>query len=183
VSTPKKALLEPLRVRVRRLQFIVGLGLLALMMGSVLSGALAMRLTDRVGALPFELLRFILALVLEKLWVLTVLPLLCYGAARVIELRPWSTALGAALTGQVFVVALELVRGGTEGWGERGGWFTALEWSVLAVGVVLSQRAVVRGRAAALEQEEQMRQQAAARQEEYAGFLQEAEREGEKNAR
>lgn len=181
-TPPKKALLEPLRVRVRRAQFIVGLGFLALVMGSVLSVALALRLMGRVDALPAGVLRFGLALVLEKLWVLAVLPVLCYGAARIIELRPWTTALGAAFTGQMFLLALEFVREGVDGWLERGWLVTAVEWGVTAVGVVLSQRAVVRGRADAGKQAEQAQQQAAARKDEYAEFLREAERAGEKSA-
>ena len=79
MSTPKKAVLEPLRVRVRRLQFTVGLGFLALVVGSVLSSAHTMRLINRVDALSLTVLRFAIALGLQNLWVLVVLPLLCYG--------------------------------------------------------------------------------------------------------
>ncbi|QRK04966.1 hypothetical protein JQX13_32780 [Archangium violaceum] len=181
MRTPKKAVLEPLRVRVRRLQFIVGLGFLALVVGSVLSSALTMRLIGRVDALSLTVLRFAIALGLQNLWVLVVLPLLCYGAARVVELRPWSTALGAAFTGQLFLLALEFVQAGVDGWVERGWLLTALQWGVFAGGVVLSQRAVVRGRAAAGLRAEQARQQADARKDEYAEFLREAERAGEKS--
>jgi hypothetical protein len=180
VSTPKKALLEPLRIRIRRAQFIVGLGFLALVLGSVLAGGLGMRLSARVEALPFAALVQLIGLAVRNFWVLVVLPLLCYGAARVLELRPWSTALGAALTGQSFLLAIEFVRNGLEGWVERGWLATALEWGALGVGVVLSQRAVVRGRAAAGKQAEQAQQQAAARKDEYDEFLREAERAGEK---
>ncbi|HSP80044.1 MAG TPA: hypothetical protein VLQ93_16055, partial [Myxococcaceae bacterium] len=86
--------LSPLRARVRRLQFTVGLGFLALVVGSMLSVALTLRLSVRVQALPFWFLRFVIAVVLENLWVLVLLPVLCYGAARAIALRPLSTALG-----------------------------------------------------------------------------------------
>jgi hypothetical protein len=182
VSTPKKAVLEPLRVRIRRAQFIVGLGFLALVMGSVLAGDLGVRLSVRLESLPLQSLVYVIGLAVRNLWVLGVLPLLCYGAARVLELRPWSTALGAAMTGQAFLLAIEFVRNGVEGWVERGWLATALEWGVLGVGVVLSQRAVVRGRAAAEKQTERAQQQAAARKDEYAEFLREAERAGEKIA-
>ncbi|MFL5350735.1 MAG: hypothetical protein ACJ8AT_38685 [Hyalangium sp.] len=182
MSTPKKPILEPLRVRIRRAQFIVGLGFLALVMGSVLAGDLSVRLSVRLESLPFQGLVYVIGLAVRNLWVLAVLPLLCYGAARVLELRPWSTALGAALTGQAFLLAVEFVRNGVEGWVDRGWLATALEWGVLGVGVVLSQRAVVRGRAAAGKQTERAQQQAAARKDEYAEFLQEAERAGEKLA-
>jgi hypothetical protein len=36
---------------------------------------------------------------LQNLWVLAVLPLLCCGAARIIKLKPLSTAIGGALSG------------------------------------------------------------------------------------
>ncbi|QRO00659.1 hypothetical protein JRI60_17300 [Archangium violaceum] len=182
MSTPKKAVLEPLRVRLRRLQFTVGLGFLALMLGSMLSAALTLRLMDRVQALPFDFLRYAIALPLENLWVLAVLPLLCYGSARIIELRPWPTALGAAFTGQCFILALDYVRDGVDGWLERGWLLTLLEWAVFAGGAVLSGQAVIRGRAQASAQVAQAQQQASAKTDEYAEFLREAERAGEKIA-
>jgi hypothetical protein len=182
VSTPKKAVLEPLRVRIRRLQFTVGLGFLALVLGSVLSVALSLRLMDRVQALPLEFLQYAIALLVEKLWVLAVLPVLCYGSARVIELRPWPTALGSAFTGQAFLLALDFVRDGADGLLERGWLLTVLEWAVFAGGVVLSRQAVLRGRAHSNKQAEQARQQASAKTDEYAEFLREAERAGEKIA-
>lgn len=182
MSTPKKAVLEPLRVRIRRAQFIVGLGFLALVLGSVLAGSLGVRLAPRLEAMSSQGLVYVIGLAVRNLWVLGVLPLLCYGAARVLELRSWSTAVGAAMTGQAFLLAIEFVRNGVEGWVERGWPVTAVEWGVLGVGVVLSQRAVVRGRAAAAKQTEQAQQQASARKDEYAEFLREAERAGEKIA-
>jgi hypothetical protein len=182
VSTQKTSVLEPLRVRVRRVQFIVGLGFLALVMGTVLTGALSMRLSGRVGTLPSWVIDFFLAPVLRHLWALAVLPVLCYGAARIIELRPWTTALGAAATGLCFTLAIEFTSNGVDGWLAAGGLSLGLEWAVIAGGVVLSQRAVVRGRADAGKQEKQAQQQASARKDEYAEFLREAEFAGEKSA-
>jgi hypothetical protein len=152
VSTSKGSL-RPLRVRVRRLQFTVGLGFLAVVLGSVLSAALTLRLTGRLEALPVHGLRLAFAQVLAQLWVLAVLPLLCYGASRIIELRPWPTALGAACSGQLFLLALELVRDGGDGWWAHGALSSSLRWGVFAGGVVLSQRAVLRGRAEAAKDE------------------------------
>jgi hypothetical protein len=162
------------RARVRRLQFTVGLGFLALVLGSVLSVALTLRLTGRIEALPVWGLRLAVALVLEKLWVLAVLPLLCYGASRILVLRPWPTALGAACSGQLFLLALELVRDGVDGGWEHGWLSTSLRWGLFAAGVVLSQRAVLWGRADAAKQSEHAQQQAEARKDEYAEFLREA---------
>jgi hypothetical protein len=183
VSTQKKtSVLEPLRVRVRRAQFIVGLGFLALVMGTLLTGALSLRLSGRVEALPSWVIDFLLAPVLRHLWALAVLPVLCYGAARIIELRPWSTALGAAATGLCFTLAIEFISNGVEGWLAAGGLSLVLEWGVIAGGVVLGKRAVVRGRADAGKQQQQAQQQASARKDEYDEFLREAERAGEKSA-
>ncbi|HEX8825301.1 MAG TPA: hypothetical protein VF794_35635, partial [Archangium sp.] len=141
-----KAILDPLRVRLLRVLFTGGLGFIALVLGSVLSATLYMRFAVRIDALPFALLRLIAHVVRGNLWLLVVLPLLCYGASRIIELRAWSTALGAALTARFFLLTVEFVSAGVDGWVERG-WVVALvEWSVFAAGVVLCHRAVLRGR-------------------------------------
>jgi hypothetical protein len=176
-----KALLEPLRVRIRRFQFTVGLGFLALILGSIVSVALSQRLIGRVQALPFAFARFVIGLGVQNLWVLAVLPALGYGAARVIELRSVSTALGAALTGQFFLVALQFVQDGVDGWVERGWVLLSVEGAVVALGVWLSHRAIQRGREDAGRQAEVARQRAATRTEEYAEFLREAERAAEKS--
>lgn len=182
VSTSTQGVLARLRVQVRRLQFMVGLGLLSLVLGSMLSVALALRLGVRVQALPFNVLRVLVGVALENLWALTVLPLLCYGAARILELRPLPTALGSVLAGQSFLLVIEFTRDGFAGL-LAGSWVVkALSLGALAGGVVLSRRAIERGRAAARGQEEAARAQAAARQDEYAEFLQVAERDGEKLA-
>jgi hypothetical protein len=182
VSTSRKALLEPLRVRVRRFQLIVGLGFLALVLGSMLSVALTLRLSVRVQALPFDFLRLLIAVALENLWVLGVLPVLCYGAARILELRPLPTALGAALSGQAFLFALEFVRDGVDGLLGHGWLATLLELGAFAAGVVLSHRTVLRAREAVRLGQERALQQAAARKQEYAEFLRQAEQAGERAA-
>jgi hypothetical protein len=161
---------------------MVGLGLLSLVLGSTLSVALTLRLSVRVQALPFSGLRLLLGVALESLWVLVVLPLLCYGAARILELRPLPTALGTVLAGQSFLLLLEFARDGLGGLLE-GSWLAkGLTLGALAGGVVLSRRAIERGREAARGREEAARAQAASRQDEYAEFLREAERAGEKLA-
>jgi hypothetical protein len=177
-----KAFLEPLRVRIRRFQFTVGLGFLALILGSIVSVALSQRLIGRVQALPLGYVRFAIGLGVQNLWVLAVLPLLGYGAARIIELRPLSTAIGAALTGEFFLIALQFVQDGIDGWVERGWVILSMEMAVFALGVWLTHRAIQRGRRDAALQAEEARQRAASRKEEYAEFLREAERAGEKSS-
>ncbi|WNG28719.1 hypothetical protein F0U62_35515 [Cystobacter fuscus] len=177
-----KAFLEPLRVRIRRFQFTVGLGFLALILGSIVSVALSQRLIGRVQALPFGYVRFAIGLGVQNLWVLVVLPLLCYGAARILELRPLSTSLGAALTGELFLIALQFVQDGIDGWVERGWVLLSMEAAVFALGVWLTHRALQRGRHDAAQQAQQAQQRAASRKDEYAEFLREAERAGERSA-
>ncbi|MCP3140694.1 hypothetical protein [Pyxidicoccus xibeiensis] len=177
--SPKTSVLEPLRVRVRRFQFIVGLGFLALVGGSVLSVSLAMRLSARVQTLPLGFMRVLMAVLLENLWVLGVLPLLCYGAARVMELKPWSTAAGSATSGAVFVLALNFVQSGADGlW--LGGLMSVLNLAAFAVGIVLSARAVKLGRAAAAQQTVKAQAKAQERKSEYDEFLRAAEQGGER---
>ena len=173
----KTSVLEPLRVRIRRFQFIVGLGFISLVGGSVLSVALTLRLSVRVQDLPLGLMRVLMGGLLENLWVLGVLPLLCYGAARVMELKPWSTAAGAAVSGAAFVLALNFAQSGAGGlW--LGGPGSVLNVVAFAVGVVLSARAVKLGRAAAAQQSGKAQQKAQERKSEYDEFLRAAEAGG-----
>lgn len=170
----KTSVLEPLRVRIRRFQFIVGLGFIALVAGSVLSVALTLRLSVRVQALPLGVMRVLMAVVLENLWVLVVLPVLCYGSARVMELKPWSTGAGAAVSGAGFVLALNYVQSGLAGvW--LGGLGSVLNVVAFAMGLVLSARAVVMGRAAAAQQAGKAQAKAQERKSEYDEFLRAAE--------
>lgn len=172
----KTSALEPLRVRIRRFQFIVGLGFISLVAGSVLSVSLTLRLSTRVQALPM-VMRLLAAVVLENLWVLAVLPALCYVAARVMELRPWTTAAGAAVSGATFVLALNYVQSGTDGlW--LGGLGSVLNVVAFALGVGLSGRAVTRGRAAAAQQSTRVQAKAQERKSEYDEFLRAAEAGG-----
>ncbi|WP_375757808.1 hypothetical protein [Corallococcus exercitus] len=174
----KPGVLEPLRVRVRRFQFIVGLGFLSLVLGAMLSVSLVLRLHSRVNALPSDFLRIPVAVVLEDLWVLAVLPVLCYGAARIVALRTWTTAVGAAVSGGVFVVALNFVRDGLDGL--TTGWSFASGLRILAFvgGILLSARAIRAGRAAAEKGSAAAQEKAAARKSEYDEFLKAAEAGG-----
>ncbi|GEN08424.1 hypothetical protein SAMN05443572_106148 [Myxococcus fulvus] len=175
--SPKTSALEPLRVRIRRFQFIVGLGFIALVMGSTLSVSLTLRLSQRVQSLSFGPLKILVAVLLENLWLLAVLPTLCYGAGRVMELRPWKTAAGAAVSGATFVLALGFVQGGADAlW--LGGLGSVLNVFAFAGGVVLSARALKLGRDAAAKQTEKTQAKSEARKSEYDEFLRAAEQGG-----
>ncbi|RKH00828.1 hypothetical protein [Corallococcus carmarthensis] len=176
--SPKPGVLEPLRVRVRRFQFIVGLGFLSLVVGAMLSVSLVLRLHARVNALPSDFLRIPVAVVLEDLWVLAVLPAFCYGAARIVALRTWTTAVGAAASGGLFVLALNFVRDGMDGL--TTGWSVASGLRVVAFvgGILLSARAIRAGRAAAERGSTAAQEKASARKSEYDEFLKAAEAGG-----
>nr|WP_274622664.1 hypothetical protein [Myxococcus fulvus] len=166
-----------MRVRIRRFQFIVGLGFIALVAGSTLSVSLTLRLSQRVQSLSFGPLKILIAVLLENLWVLAVLPALCYGAGRVMELRPWKTAAGAAVSGATFVLALGFVQGGADAlW--LGGLGSVLNVLAFAGGVVLSARALKLGRDAAAKQTEKTQAKSEARKSEYDEFLRAAEQGG-----
>nr|WP_242588526.1 hypothetical protein [Corallococcus macrosporus] len=167
-----------MRVRVRRFQFIVGLGFLSLVLGAMLSVSLVLRLHSRVNALPSDFLRIPMAVVLEDLWVLAVLPALCYGAARVVALRTWTTAVGAAVSGGVFVVALNFVRDGLEGLTSGWSFASGLRLVAFVGGILLSARAIRAGRAAAEKGSAAAQEKAAARKSEYDEFLKAAEAGG-----
>lgn len=172
--------LDTLRVRIRRFQFIVGLGFLSQIIGPLFTVALAQRLSQRMQDLP-EILQLIIGIPLQNLWAIAVLPLLCYGAARIIELKPLSTAVGAVLSGELFVLALNFAWGGLEGILPGVG-AVALQVSILAAGVLLSYRAVLKGRADAAKGAAKAQAEAEARKSEYQEFLREAERAAEKTA-
>ncbi|NRD55067.1 hypothetical protein [Corallococcus exiguus] len=174
----KPSALEPLRVRVRRFQFIVGLGFLSLVVGAMLSVSLVLRLHARVNALPSDFLRIPVAVALENLWVLAVLPTLCYGAARIVALRTWTTAVGAALSGGVFVLALNFVRDGMESFTTGWTFASVLRGVAFVGGILLSARAIRAGRAAAEKGSAEAEAKAVARKSEYDEFLKAAEAGG-----
>nr|WP_255203522.1 hypothetical protein [Myxococcus sp. AM011] len=166
-----------MRVRIRRFQFIVGLGFIALVLGSALSVSLTLRLSLRVQALPFVPLKVLVAVLLENVWLLGVLPVLCYGAGRVMELKPWHTAAGAAVSGATFVLALGFVQGGADSlW--LGGLGSVLNVMAFGVGIFVSARALKAGRAAAAKQSEKTQSKAEERKGEYDEFLRAAEQGG-----
>src|SRR5690606_9025061 len=114
--------------------------------GSLFSIGLLLRLGPRLHGAPWAVV-FPIELVLKNLWCLALLPLFVYAAARVVALRPWSTALGALAAGEVFLRALRYIQGGADAlWGS---WTGFVAWLVvLAAAVFLTRLAVVKGRVA-----------------------------------
>ncbi|MFL5319483.1 MAG: hypothetical protein ACJ790_07480 [Myxococcaceae bacterium] len=171
--------LDVLRNRVRRVQFTVGLGFLAIVIGTLVTSALKVRLLMRFS-IDTQPGIFLFTSVLPMLWVLAALPVLAYGAARIIPLKPVPTALGAAATGEVFLLAIILVTGGLEAL--TGDPFaTATHFVLLAVGVLLTAWAVKSSRLAVDELQAQASRAAEAKKGEYDEFAKEAERLAAKN--
>jgi hypothetical protein len=176
----KSAALETLRSRVRRGQLIVGLGFGSLLVGSVLTVALAQRLGPRlVGAPSWVLLP--LELVIRNLWCLALLPLFSWAVARAVALSPWKSAVGAVLTGELFLRALLYVQGGTDAvWTGVG---DLLRWLLVAgLSVVLVRTAIGRARGQAALAQARAQEHARARADEYQAFARDAQRQADRLA-
>ncbi len=171
----KPGLLDPLRARVRRLQLVVGMGFLAFVLGSIVSASLVMRLQVRMQGIESVVVGFFVHALVSRLWVYGVFPAMCYAAGRIFDLRPWSTAIGGALTGELFLFGIEVVNRGLAGvhrhWLE-----TTLRACSLALGIALARWAIVQARAASERAEQEAAKAAEARTAEYQSFLAEAER-------
>ncbi|MBI3182478.1 MAG: hypothetical protein HYZ28_10065 [Myxococcales bacterium] len=171
----RKGLLEPVRNRVRRLQLTVGLGFAAVVVGSIVSASLTGWLGPLVRQAGSAWLAIFAHALVSRLWVYGVLPGLCYASARAFDLRPWRTAIGSALTGEVFVVGVNLATGGMEE--PFRNWLDlSLRLLSLAAGVVLGRWAVLKGRSAAQRAHERAAQAAEARKAQYEEFAAEAAR-------
>lgn len=117
--------------RIWRLLLVVGMGFFAAVLGLVLGSYLVAPLRALLSQSGSLLLGVAAHTLVSRLWILALLPLCCLAAARVLQLRPWRTAVGAALTG-------ELVVAGVTGGIGPGGWELLLRGLTLAGGVGLS---------------------------------------------
>lgn len=167
-------MLDPLRARIRRFQLIVGLGLLSAIVGAMLSIPIMFRILPEldVGIGVFEAVRTLIS----QLWAYAVIPLLLYGTARIIELRPWSAAIGTVVTALVFQTSITLISKGFEGWFAEHPARHLTVLLTLAAGVVLGHRAVLMARAHSDQRAAEAKKAAEARKDEYAEFAREAER-------
>lgn len=170
----KPSPLDPVRARVRRVQFVVALGLFAAVVGAIFSAALSMRVAPRMDALG-TLMRILVATAVSRLWVLAALPVTCYAGARVVPLKPASTAIGAAIAGEIFFGAVEVASGGLPALAPDI-WAALLRVGTFALGALLSMRAIRAGRAAAERAEASAKRAAEANRAEYAAFAAEAQK-------
>ena len=163
-----------------RIMFIMGLGMGAVILGAVLSVGLSMRLAPRLHGLPLPVLH-VLDVLIRNLWCLLILPLFVHAAARVAELRVWSTAVGSLLTGSSFLLLLAyLQRGGSGVW--RSSW-DFISWVlVMGMSALWIRRAVLKGAQHREAQAQKAKAKAAAKVSEYDAFLAEAAALGERQA-
>jgi hypothetical protein len=166
---------ENTRALIRRFQLVVGLGFLACAGGLMLSLAIGNRLHDVIPTLRPIALAQVTAMAIRQLWEYAVLPLVCYGAARIIPLAPWSTAAGAMATGELFLLALDYFTG------MSGMWFHApllLALHALSIGggLWLSATAIRRAGEGAARAQTLALEAAVKKRHEYDEFTREAER-------
>ena len=155
-----------------------GLGFFSLATGSFITAWLidVLGLVPADGSVPVHspLLRTLLPLVMPRLWLVLVLPAAAWVVSHVVRLRPLGSAIGAVLTGELFIWASEMVFAGATG--GKG----ALEWVArivgIAVGVLLTRQAIIHARAGVDRGQTRAKARAQASSASYAEFAAEAER-------
>jgi|GEM_PF-3110773 len=163
------------RLLLRRFQLVVGLGFFSCAVGLLLSLAIGNRLRGVIPNLHPVAVAQIAAMAIRQLWEYAVLPLFCYGAARLLPVSPWRTAAGAVATGEVFLIALDYFTG------MSGVWFHVplllfLRLASIAAGISLGAFAIKRAREAAARTEQAALEAAGKKRTQYDEFLREAER-------
>src|SRR4051794_18174199 len=76
----------------RHLLLMVGFGVVAFVGGMIFIGSLLNRLSGRTD-LSWGPLPFLMAVLTDGGWLLGALPAIAYCAARVMDLKPWPTAM------------------------------------------------------------------------------------------
>src|SRR6478672_1531971 len=96
LEPPKKKLMASAEAGARHLLLMLGFGVAAFIGGTIVSASLVVRVFSRfeMSSVP---MRVLVSALVDGAWIMAALPLLAYGAARFMELKPWSTAgIGAA---------------------------------------------------------------------------------------
>jgi hypothetical protein len=163
----------------RQVVLQLGLGTLSFVLGSLLVAGLVSRLADRVPAIESETVAWLTGWVLQRLWLVAVLPAFSYLVGRFSGLSLVSFTLTAGLAGEIFGVLLVGAIDGFEplaaSWQDvaaRAVTLFAGLWVVHRVGLAGREEAAV-DQAEALAVAEQ-------RKAEYAEFLAKAEAGGPK---
>ncbi len=152
----------------------VGLGVVAFVLGSIFSVGASARIGERLGPIESETGLVVFRWFFERLWLIAVLPLFGYVMGRFTEVKPSRFALTAGLSGEIFSVLLVTAINGFEYLFEDT---TALlaRGVTLFIGLMITARAVMMGRAEAEVSQVEANLVAEKRKAEYAEFLAAAE--------
>ena len=158
----------------RQIILLIGLGVLAFVLGSIFSVGASARIGERLGPLEHEWSALIFRWFFERLWLFAFAPLFGYAIGRFTEISPVRFALTALISGETFSVLLVSAINGfdylledTVGVIARG--------VTLFLGMLITVRAVQAGRNAAAASQAESNAIAAQRKAEYAQFLAAAE--------
>jgi hypothetical protein len=166
---PAAARRERSRFVARAMRLTLALGVGSAVCGAVASGSVVTPLHDALQALP-DGAREVAVIALWRLWVLVVVPLASYVAARLLRLRPWIAALAVAGSGELVFVLLDLATVGVEGLYRSPVWLLG-RVATFALGVGAGTWLASRGRAASLKRQSQLEAEAAATRARYAAWL------------
>ncbi len=158
----------------RQVVLQLGLGLVSFVLGGFLVAGLVSRLADRVEPIEHEWLAWGVGWLLQRLWLVAVLPAFAYGVGRFSGLALGSFTLTAALSGETFAVLLATAMDGFEVLVAEPRELVA-RLVTLAVGMGVVYRAGLAGRAEAAEDQAEALAAAERRKVEYAEFLAKAE--------
>ncbi len=153
----------------------IGLGVTGFVVGSMLSSGITARLLERLGAIENETLAEAFTVVMQRLWLLLVIPAFGWAAGRFTQLVALRFAVTACVSGEIFSLLLFTAMYGLEGLTEDPG-LVASRLVTLLVGMALTVRAVAQGRMAAADAQTQADALAAKQKAELAEYLAAAEK-------
>ncbi len=158
----------------RQVVIQIGLGVVAFILGSILSVGAAARIGERLGPIESEWGTLAFRWLFERLWLAVVLPTFGYAVGRFTEGTPSRFALTAGIAGETFSVLLVTAINGFDYLMEDTAGLIA-RGVTLFLGMVLTARAVQVGRDASGEAQLAADLIAEQRKAEYAAFLAAAE--------
>jgi hypothetical protein len=174
--------LDGVRSRVRRVQLMLAVGFFAMIVGMLITSAISNRLEQRPHQAWSWITGMVLYALIVRLWCWAVLPSCCYLLARVVPVSRRGLPVGAALVGEgAHQIAIWLGPWGMGLYQSRPE-IAVVHLVTLALGILLSMRAITTAQSAVAREQEKAKVSAQARADEYAAMLRESEKLAEKNA-
>lgn len=171
--------MQAANVRLRRIMLIAGLGVVAAVVGAIITGELNFRLQPKLIGAP-KLVVVIVGAIVWRLWLLAVLPAIGYATGRALRLRPTAMAFGGAAAGETFYLLIDYATTGFEAVTADLG-VLALRVGTLAAGMLLTMRATRAGIKAADLAQARATEIAKTQRDEYAEMMREAERTAQRH--